>query len=28
VLGKVRIMKASGLRRKFDADAYARKYEA
>jgi deoxyribodipyrimidine photo-lyase len=27
VLGKVRIMKASGLRRKFDADAYARKYE-
>ena len=26
VLGKVRIMKASGLRRKFDADAYARKY--
>jgi deoxyribodipyrimidine photo-lyase len=27
VLGKIRIMKASGLRRKFDADAYARKYE-
>jgi deoxyribodipyrimidine photo-lyase len=27
VLGKVRIMKASGLRRKFNADAYARKYE-
>jgi len=27
VLGKVRIMRASGLRRKFDADAYARKYE-
>jgi deoxyribodipyrimidine photo-lyase len=27
VFGKVRIMKASGLRRKFDADAYARKYE-
>lgn len=27
VLGKVRIMKASGLRRKFDADAYARKHE-
>ncbi len=27
VLGMVRIMKASGLRRKFDADAYARKYE-
>ena len=27
ILGKIRIMKASGLRRKFDADAYARKYE-
>jgi deoxyribodipyrimidine photo-lyase len=27
VFGKVRIMKASGLRRKFNADAYARKYE-
>jgi deoxyribodipyrimidine photo-lyase len=27
VLGKIRIMKASGLRRKFDADAYARRYE-
>jgi len=27
VLGKIRIMKASGLRRKFDADAYAKKYE-
>jgi hypothetical protein len=27
VLGTVRVMKASGLRRKFDADAYARKYE-
>jgi deoxyribodipyrimidine photo-lyase len=27
VLGKIRIMTASGLRRKFDADAYARKYE-
>jgi len=27
VLGKVRIMTASGLRRKFNADAYARKYE-
>jgi deoxyribodipyrimidine photo-lyase len=27
VLGKVRIMKASGLRRNFNANAYARKYE-
>jgi deoxyribodipyrimidine photo-lyase len=27
VLGTVRIMKSSGLRRKFDADAYVRKYE-
>lgn len=27
VFGKVRPMTASGLRRKFDADAYARKYE-
>jgi deoxyribodipyrimidine photo-lyase len=27
VFGKVRIMTASGLRRKFDADAYVRKYE-
>ncbi len=27
VLGKVRTMKASGLLRKFDADAYVRKYE-
>jgi deoxyribodipyrimidine photo-lyase len=27
VFGKVRTMKASGLRRKFDADAYAKKYE-
>jgi deoxyribodipyrimidine photo-lyase len=27
VFGKVRSMTASGLRRKFDADAYARKYE-
>jgi len=27
VLGKVRTMKAAGLRRKFKADAYARKYE-
>ncbi len=27
VLGKIRIMKPSGLRRKFDADAYARKCE-
>ncbi len=27
VLGTVRAMKASGLRRKFDADAYAKKYE-
>lgn len=27
VFGKVRMMAASGLRRKFDADAYARKYE-
>ena len=27
VFGKVRTMKASGLLRKFDADAYARKYE-
>jgi len=27
VFGKVRIMKASGLRRKFNADAYARNYE-
>jgi deoxyribodipyrimidine photo-lyase len=27
ILGKVRIMMASGLRRKFDADAYTKKYE-
>jgi deoxyribodipyrimidine photo-lyase len=27
VFGKVRIMTSSGLRRKFDADAYAKKYE-
>jgi len=27
VLGTVRVMTASGLRRKFDAEAYARKYE-
>jgi deoxyribodipyrimidine photo-lyase len=27
VLGTVRVMKAAGLRRKFDADAYTRKYE-